>query len=399
MRNLFYLYATLIGFPVIGYMLRRVMPKYAISYAHQFVTFVAMPFLIITSVSASHFIDDLWLAPLISIIAIAVGVILGLIAIDISKINENIRTLLYSNKLINVLDANAYHRQSIVVKSPNHSSRIPKQKSSTKNPSKQTSWYPNLQSNFLIAATTSNGGYIAFPIILLLLDHNHYQYFAITVIYDLCSAAIGGYVLLKILDKSFYKLPPSQTNALGLDNDRINHAFSPIKAINNTDGILKKIDFIDLNCDFRKIIDAFVSGKSKIILSSLIIGIIFSIFIKNGLPNIILQTKSLMIYLYLIAIGMQINLSKYKFYPSQITSCLIIKMLLIPIVIAAFLAFLETDKLIATTILIMVSMPPLLIDHQVCKEHGLAVEFQVGCHSTGLVLLGLTVPLWITLFS
>lgn len=396
MRNLFYLYATLIGFPVAGYMLRRVLSKYAISYAHQFITFVAMPFLIITSVSASNFIDDLWLAPLISIIAIAIGGILGLIAIDISKINENTRTLLYSNKLINVLDANAYHRQSIVAKSPNNSSRIPKQKPSTKNPSKQTSWHPNLQSNFLIAATTSNGGYIAFPIILLLLDHNHYQYFAITVIYDLCSAAVGGYVLLKILDKSFYKLPHSQTSTLSLDIDKTNHIYCPSTSVNNRVSVLKKTDF---NCDFRKLLDNFVSGKSKIILSSLIVGIIFSVFIKNGLPNIILQTKSLMIYLYLTAIGMQINLSKYKFYPSQITSCLIIKMLLIPIVIAAFLAFLETDKLIATTILIMVSMPPLLIDHQLCKEYGLAVEFQVGCHSTGLVLLGLTVPLWITLFS
>ncbi len=393
MRSLFYLYASLIGFPLLGYMLRRILPKYSITYAYQFITFVAMPFLIITSVSASHFIDDLWLAPLVSVIAIAIGGIFGLIAIDISKINENIRTLLYSNKLINAPDVNVYNRQNIADESINHFFKNAKKRLLKKNSLKQTSWHPNLQSNFLISAAINDSGYIAFPIVLLFLNNSYSHYFTIAVIYNLCSAFIGIYILLKILEQNLDQLSSNQTSDLLLDSDKIDGY--PDRSNLSIRKSLKKINYLD----FSEFLNAITKGNFKIILGSLVVGIVISIFIKNDLPNIILQAKPLIIQLYLVAIGMQINLSKYKFYPSQVTSCLIVKMLAVPIVIAAILAFLGLDRWIATTILIMVAMPPLLIDYQICKVHGLAVEFQVGCHSTGLILLGLTVQLWIALFS
>jgi predicted permease len=391
MRDLFYLYASLIGFPLLGYALRQVLPKYAITYAHQFITFVAMPFLIITSISISEFIDDLWLVPMISLITIAIGGIFGLIAIDVSKVNENIRTLLHSSKLIKALDTNVYRRQNIADYSTDHSLKNTREKLLKKNLSKQTSWHLNLQSDFMIATTVSNGGYIAFPIILLMLNNSYPHYFTIAVLCDLCSNMVGIYILLKIIEKNSDRISRNLDSSLDLNIDKI---YGHNDYLNQSTG---KIIGKTKNLNLSKFLNTLFNDRFKIILGSFLIGTIFSIFIKDDLPNVILQSKSLIIQLYLIAIGMQVSLSKYKFYPSQITSCLAVKMLATPVVIVAILSFLGIDKWLAITILILVAMPPLLLDSQIYKEHGLPVEFQVGCNSTGLIFLGFTLPLWIAL--
>jgi predicted permease len=386
----------MIGFLLIGYMLRRVLPKYAMTYAHRFITFVAMPFLIITSVSGSQLIEHLWLAPLISVVAIAIGGIFALIAIDISKINENVRTLWHSSKLIDVLDANA-HYHNIANNSISHSSRSSRQKPFKKSLSQQTLWHSKLQPIFLIAASKNNGGYIAFPIILLLLNNNYSQYFTVAVISDLFSVVIGIYVLLKILKYDLYKTSDNQSYDPNSDIYVIDrHDIYPDMSTTKTG---KKISDLDTKSDFNKFLYSLTGSNFKVILGSLIVGIIINIFIKNDLPNIILQSKSLMIQMYLIALGIQMNFSRWKFYPSQVTSCLVVKMLAMPMAIAAFLAFLGLDKLMAITILIMVAMPPLLTDSQICKQYGLPVEFQVSCYSTGLIIMAFTLPLWMALFS
>jgi len=374
MHRLILVYITLAVYPLIGYIMRYIMPKYVVHYAYQFIVWIATPLLVISSVSVKGLVNELWTVPIIALIAIVIGAVFSLIAIDLNRLNERILVLLSGS--INKLNVSS--------------------NSKNKPDPQYITWINNLNSSFLVGGMLGNTSYIAFPIIILSLTSEQIQYFIWAVIFDLCSSSL---TLCSIAVVAYFIHSQPLTLQVCL---------KPLKNI-------------------------FLSP----IFWSLIIGIVVSNFNfpdeLKGLPN---QTRNIIIPLCLIAIGMQINLPKVGIksnrlssyslqsvksasrrnqdkaavYPifneyylnsrsvSQSTICLFIKMFAVPLVMAAFLLSLRIDNLPILVIMLQVAMPPLLISSNISKEYDLYRDFNMAVNSIGCIVLVATVPILLSIF-
>jgi predicted permease len=355
--------------------MRYILPKYAVHYACQFVIWVAAPILVITSISVKGLVSELWTVPIISIIAIVIGAVFSFIAIDLNRLNERILVLLSGS--INKLNVSS--------------------NSKNKPDPQYTTWVNNLNSSFMLGGMLGSNSYIAFPIIILSLTSDQMQYFIWVALFDVCS--------------SFWALCSIPLTAHFIHNQPITPQvfFKPIKNI-------------------------FLNP----IFWSLFIGLFISNFnLPDELKDLPNQIRNVVIPLCLIAIGMQINLpiignrrnrvssytlqgvetegtrnkGKRPIYPifneyyfnsrliTQSTVCLLIKMGVVPLVVAAFLLSLRIDNLPILVIMLQVAMPPLLINDDISKEYDLYRDFNMAVNSIGCIVLVVIVPILLTLFN
>ena len=84
---------------------------------------------------------------------------------------------------------------------------------------------------------------------------------------------------------------------------------------------------------------------------------------------------------------------------TQSTVCLLIKMVVVPVVVAAFLLSLRIDNLPILVIMLQVAMPPLLINNDISKEYDLYRDFNMAVNSIGCIVLVVSVPILLTLFN
>ncbi len=374
MPRLALVYITLAVYPLLGYIMRYILPKYAVHYTCQFVVWAAAPILVITSISVKGLVSELWTVPIIALIAIAVGAVFSFIAIDLNRLNERILVLLSGS--INRLNVSS--------------------NSKNKPDPQYTTWVNNLNSSFLMGGMLGSTSYIAFPIIILSLASDQIQYFIWAVVFDICS--------------SFLALCSIPVTAHFIHSQSV-----------TTQTFLKPIKSIFLNPIFW----------------SFFIGILISNFnLPDQLKDLPNQIRQLVIPLCLIAIGMQINLpsrgsrhsrsyyslqsvetestrnkEKRPVYAifneyylnsrsmTQSTVCLLIKMFAVPLVMAAFLLSLRIDNLPILVIMLQVAMPPLLIDDDISKEYDLYRDFNMAVNSIGCIVLVVIVPILLTLFK
>jgi len=375
MHRLIFVYITLIVYPLIGYIMRYILPRYVVHYAYQFIILIATPLLVITSISIKGLVNELWTVPIIALMPIVIGAVFSLIVIDLNRLNERILVLLSGS--INKLNVSS--------------------NSKNKPDPQYITWINNLNSSFLVGGMLGNTSYIAFPIILLSLASDQVQYFIWAVLFDLCSSSL---TLFSIAVVAYFIHSQPLTLQICL---------KPLK-----------------NIFFNPI------------FWSLIIGIVLSNFnFPDELKDFPNQTRNIIIPLSLIAIGMQINLPKtgikrnrlssYSLqsaggtskrnhdkdavYPifneyylnsrsiSQSTICLILKMFVVPIVMAAFLLSLRIDNLPILVIMLQVAMPPLLISGNISKEYKLYPDFNMAVNSIGCIVLVMIVPILSTLFK
>jgi len=375
MNRLILVYITLAVYPLLGYIMRYIMPKYVVHYAYQFIVWIATPLLVISSVSIKGLVNELWTVPIIALIAIVIGAVFSLIAIDLNRLNERILVLLSGS--INKLNVSS--------------------NSKNKPDPQYITWINNLNSSFLIGGMLGNTSYIAFPIIILSLASEQIQYFIWAVIFDICS--------------SFLTLCSIPVIAHFIHNQSL-----------KPQTFLKPIKNIFLNPIFW----------------SLLIGIFLSNFnLPDELKDLPNQVRNIIVPLCLIAIGMQINLprtgvnrnnrlssynlqsiearnrrnqDKESVYPifneyylnsssiSQSTTCLLIKMLAVPLVMAAVLLSLRIDNSPILVMMLQIATPPLLISSDISKEYNLYRDFNMAVNSIGCIVLVATVPILLSIF-
>ena len=329
----------LIGYPAIGFILGQIFPKYVVRHVPKFINWVGVPILVITSVRFISLTSEFWIIPIIALAAIFLGAVFAMIIIDLGEINERTKALLNIVKLTDEVNINSHSVD----------------KSSIRN----KTWNSDFKFNFLVGGALGNTSTIAFPLILLGLSLEQIQYFTWAVIFDLFSTTFSLY-FIAIITSSIYK-----------QNLTLYDCLKPIKEL-----------------FFNKI------------FWSLIIGLfVSSLDLPSQFIDTINQTKTALIPICLIAIGMPLKLPKARLKANPLVKCLLVKMLIVPLITSAFILALNVKYLPILVILVQVSMPPLLIDNVIRKNYNVSQGFNLAANSIGCAILGFTVPIWFILFG
>jgi predicted permease len=161
------LYARLIGWTLLGYVLGRLLPKVVTTYLGKALLFVGVPIANISFLRQADLSGWIVIAPTTAWIAIIVGAGLAWIWIDLGLSDEKFRALsrgiTSDNKEIPTL-------------------RVGNQQTS--------SWSSATQGSFLLAMTLGNTSFMGYPISLALIGP---QYFAWSLFYDLIGSTLASY--------------------------------------------------------------------------------------------------------------------------------------------------------------------------------------------------------------
>ncbi|MBW4646595.1 MAG: AEC family transporter [Goleter apudmare HA4340-LM2] len=142
MTNLLELYIQLIGLTSIGFILGRKLPDTVPAYLGQWLFWVGVPITVVAFLRQADLSGQIWIAPVISYLAIFLGAFLAWIGIK----------------------GQVYFTNS-----------VPQQ---------------TTQGSLLLAAMLGNTGYLGFPVILAIVGK---EYFAWALFYDLLGSLIGAY--------------------------------------------------------------------------------------------------------------------------------------------------------------------------------------------------------------
>ncbi|MDX2256316.1 MAG: hypothetical protein NW214_12440 [Pseudanabaenaceae cyanobacterium bins.39] len=353
------------------------LPKAIAFYSHKFITWIAIPILVLTSVDYQELYTNFWLAPLIAIIAVLVSAAISLIAIDLDKIDEKIRLLLRSHKFSNISGVNLginHHQGTSTSHSHTHSHKK----------LVHTLWTENMQDSFLASSLIGNTNYIAFAIIsLIVISSNTKDSLTYPILFDISSYILGIFIFILFVQ--------TRENQKRTQGQNITQELT--KAFNKT-----KLHLLN-NQVFVNIIVCFLIGT---VIS---FGVSFNgnnqgFFQEKlqGLVNITITIKTLIVYLYLIGLGTQFSTNKYKFAFKSIFMFLISKALIVPIMIGALLIMMEINPLLMLPLLIQVAMPPKLLDPQLSKDYKLLPEFINSVSSVGAITVMFVVPIWVSLY-
>lgn len=156
------LYATLIGWVSLGYVLGKVLPKNTSTYLGKFLFFVGAPFSIISFLRRANLDGYILIAPITAWIAIAVGAGLAWIWIDLGVSDERLRAISRGVDIAGSLEEDSQEK-AIAPKS---------------------NWERGTQGSFMFAMMVGNTGFLGFPVILSLVGA---EYFPWALFYDLSS--------------------------------------------------------------------------------------------------------------------------------------------------------------------------------------------------------------------
>lgn len=159
------LYATLIGWVSLGYVLGKVLPKNTSTYLGKFLFFVGAPFSIISFLRRTNLDGYVVIAPITAWIAIAVGAGLAWIWIDLGVSDERLRAISRGADFFDGLEP-ARQEKAIVTKS---------------------NWESGTQGSFMFAMMLGNTSFLGFPVVLSLVGAENFSW---ALFYDL-STVIG----------------------------------------------------------------------------------------------------------------------------------------------------------------------------------------------------------------
>ena len=162
------LYARLIGFTLLGYILGKLLPKVFTTYLGKALLFVGVPIGIISFLRQADLSGWIVIAPTTAWVAILVGAGLAWIWIDLGLSDEKFKSLSRGISFGNEpVDSNS----GVAIQ-------------------QKTAWSGSTQGSFLLAMTLGNTAFMGYPVSLALIGP---QYFAWSLFYDLMGSTIAAY--------------------------------------------------------------------------------------------------------------------------------------------------------------------------------------------------------------
>lgn len=162
------LYARLIGWTLLGYVLGKLLPKIFTTYLGKALLFVGVPISIVSFLRQADLSGWIIIAPTTAWIAIMVGAGLAWIWIDLGLSDEKFKSL---SRGISYGDRPTDSNSSAVIH-------------------EESAWSGPTQGSFLLAMTLGNTAFMGYPVSLALVEP---QYFAWSLFYDLIGSTIASY--------------------------------------------------------------------------------------------------------------------------------------------------------------------------------------------------------------
>ncbi|MEE3716815.1 AEC family transporter [Tumidithrix elongata RA019] len=341
MDNLIQLYGTLIGWVLLGFALGRyLLPKKTSLYIGKFLFWFGVPLLIVASLRGRDLSGGVLVAPVTAWIAILVGAAFAWIWIDLGVTDERLKSFSSGIKFVDRSGGELAVEDGTAVRA--------------------SSWSNSTQGSFLLAMMVGNTGYMGYPVILSVVGK---EYFAYAVFYDLLGSTLGAYGLGVAL-AAYYG-----TSANAQDQKKW----------------------------WVNIFDRLLRNPA---LWSLVLGLSIS---NVKLPEIVeqvIKTISIPIVpLSLVMIGLQLSQLPSIRKWGQAVTCLIIKMLLVPLVVGTGLMFFGVTGAPRLAMVLQMAMPPAFATLVIAQAYNLDKDLAVTSLAFGSVGLLFTLPVWIWLFS
>jgi len=223
-------------------------------------------------------------------------------------------------------------------------------------PKHTTAWTLPTQGSFLLAAMFGNTGFLGIPVTLSLLGSEH---FAWALFYDL----LGTGMAINILGIAI-------ASHCGKSRQRQNW-LTPLRAIFQNPALWALgLGFVSRSLSLPIQIEGLLTTGAWAAIS-----------------------------LSLITIGMQLSNLNSLHNLQQVLSCLVIKMLLIPLVFGAGLTFVGIAGAPRLSLVLQMAMPPAFGTTLLAEVFNLDRELAVTAIGMGCVSLLFTIPIWMRLFS
>ncbi|MDJ1183017.1 AEC family transporter [Roseofilum casamattae] len=221
-----------------------------------------------------------------------------------------------------------------------------------------TRWHSSTQGSFMLAMMCGNTGYLGFPCVLGLAGPD---YFAWGLFYDLLGSAIAVYVVGVALASHFGSSDKKQESALQR---------------------------------------TFKATRNNPAFWSLIAGLAFKpIPLPAPIETSLYNAAWIVVNISLVLIGIKLSELKTLGKINQASTCLLIKMVLVPLVVGTGLMFFGIDGAPRLVMVIQMSMPPSFATLVIAQAYQLDQDLAVTCLALGTVVLLFMLPVWVWLFG
>ncbi len=211
-------------------------------------------------------------------------------------------------------------------------------------------WPPPTQGSFILGSMVGNTGYLGYPVVLLLVGPAG---FAWALFYDLLGTTVAAYGLGVMVAAHFDQNP--RTRLLG--------ALAANPAL------------------------------GSLVLGLVLHGISLPVWLRLGLDTV----GWTVVVLALVLIGMRISRLPRRQPWRRLGSLLALKMLLVPLVVAAGLAWGNLGGDLARVLVLQAAMPPAFATLVIAEAYNLDRDLAATTLALGAVLLPLGLPLWVWL--
>ncbi|WP_416667572.1 AEC family transporter [Egbenema bharatensis] len=341
LQTLLPLYIPLVGWVTLGVILGRVLPRSVPERLGKFLFWIGVPASIMIFLRQADLTASVWLAPLVSWIAVLLGA-----ALAVLWIKGQVYLAIGSSR------SSRSSPRSISVSAKARTSGLKSHLSHWLSP-QQLRQKPT-QGSFLLSTMVGNTGYLGYPVALTLVGP---QYFGWAVFYDTLGSTLAAYGLGVVLAAYF-----------GMKSSR-----------------------------GRELLGALVKNPA---LWSFWVGlwlrtVTFPDAVELGLQGI----AWLIIGLSLLLLGMRLSRIQSWRNVQQASVGLGIKMVLVPLILGYGLQFLGITGLPHLVLVLQMGMPPAFATLVIAEAYDLDRELTVTTLALGSVIILLTLPVWLWLFG
>ncbi len=221
-----------------------------------------------------------------------------------------------------------------------------------------TSWSQPTQGSFMLAMMCGNTGYLGFPVVLGLVGPD---FFAWGLFYDLLGSAIAVYVVGVALAASFGSSDKQQ------------------------ESVLQR---------------TFKATRNNPAFWSLLFGLGFRyVPLPDPVETTLYKAAWVVVTISLVLIGIKLSELKTLGKIKKASTCLLIKMLLVPLVVGTGLMFFGVDGAPRLVMVLQMSMPPSFATLVIAQAYHLDQDLAVTTLAFGCILLLFTLPIWVWLFG
>lgn len=335
LENLLTLYIPLVGWIALGLVLGRILPRKVPEQLGKFLFWVGVPASIMIFLRQADLSASVWLAPVVSWVAVLLGAVLAMLWI---------RGQVYL----------------AIVTSPRTVRAFPKQKFSGLKQSLANWLAPQqlrrkpTQGSFLLATMVGNTGYLGYPVALTLVGQ---QYFGWAVFYDTLGSTLAAYGLGVVLA-----------------------AYFGVKSSRGRDLLMALVK--------NPALWSFWVGLG-----------LRTVPLPDGVELGLQGVAWVVIGLSLLLLGMRLSRITSWQNVQQASAGLGIKMILVPLIVGYGLRFLGMTGLPHLVLVLQMAMPPAFATLVIAEAYDLDRELTVTTLAIGSVAILLTLPIWLWLFG